>query len=118
MSEDKDAPLTTTMLEDILNTDKEEAVPLPAEVSLPANHTPPPGSGFLNLAHLNSNDFSVIIAALMNRLGVTEIVITDADLRALDATPAHCTVMAAYFNESTQNVTLRLLTGPQSEFRP
>jgi hypothetical protein len=108
----------SSMLDDILATDEpiRAAVQTMSEVKV-VDVISPDGFHPLNLAHLNATDWSVIVGALMQRLGVNTLTLTPEDLRSLDAPPGMLTVLCCTIHPETTDVRFTILNTPKSEFR-
>ena len=113
----KDESQPISIFDNIIATDPARAAVQSVPPIEKLVHKPTDGFQPLNLAHLNASDWSVVVAALMQRLDVTTLTITEASLKSLEESPGFVRVLACTIHPDTSDVRFTLLQSPKSEFR-
>lgn len=118
---DKPEAPQTSMLDDILATDEVGKIPGPAPSGqeLTVSYETKDRIQPLDLRLLNAGDFSVILCALMSRLGIESVVLTDEErTKASEASPGMVKVLAARIDTESSTLYLDIHETKPSEFRP
>lgn len=108
----------SSMLDDLIASDHEpDANELDDQRINTLEFTSTEGFTSLDLRKLGSEEFSVILAALMARMNWNVIQINDSEIAALTPSSGLCSVLACEINSATCDIRFTLSQAPASEFR-